>query len=231
MPRYSLLFVLPLLILYEVLALALAGPDRSGVRNAADVMLRQLATLLGGTHGPAVLGAAVVIGCLVLVRRDLKRGGGVRPGIFTMMLAESCVHAVLLGVVVGTLTVQILGPLARLSVGDIAAMGVPTQIMLSLGAGLYEELVFRVLLVGALTWAARIILGVPVKAAVIFAVIGSALLFSAFHYIGPYGDELRLGSFVFRTLAGVVFSVLYVLRGFGITAWAHALYDLFLLLL
>jgi hypothetical protein len=59
-------------------------------------------------------------------------------------------------------------------------------------------------------------------------VVLGALIFSAFHYIGPYGDRLELGSFTFRAVAGVLFSGMYVLRGFGITAWTHALYDVFL---
>ena len=58
------------------------------------------------------------------------------------------------------------------------------------------------------------------------AVVLSALIFAAFHYIGPYGDVLRLDSFVFRFIGGLAFSIVYVLRGFGITAWTHALYDL-----
>jgi len=61
------------------------------------------------------------------------------------------------------------------------------------------------------------------------AVLG-ALLFSVFHYIGPYGDAFQLYSFVFRAIAGLVFSALFLARGFGITAWTHALYDAFLLL-
>jgi hypothetical protein len=47
--------------------------------------------------------------------------------------------------------------------------------------------------------------------------------------VGPFGDRLEVGSFVFRTVAGLAFSGLYVTRGFGITAWTHALYDIFLL--
>jgi hypothetical protein len=62
----------------------------------------------------------------------------------------------------------------------------------------------------------------------IFATAFGALIFSAFHYVGPYGDRLELPSFIFRTIAGVLFSGLYLLRGFGITAWTHALYDVFL---
>ena len=64
-----------------------------------------------------------------------------------------------------------------------------------------------------------------------FAVVISALIFSAFHYIGPFGDLLDLQSFTFRMLSGLAFSGLFVLRGFGVTAWTHALYDSFLLLL
>ena len=58
-----------------------------------------------------------------------------------------------------------------------------------------------------------------------------ALIFSAFHYVGALGDAFTVSSFVFRAIAGVAFSVLYVTRGFGVTAWTHALYDLGLSLL
>ncbi|MFI5229672.1 MAG: CPBP family intramembrane glutamic endopeptidase, partial [Gemmatimonadales bacterium] len=106
----------------------------------------------------------------------------------------------------------------------------PTRLMLSLGAGLYEELFFRVLLVGGLAAGARIVLGLGQRAGGVLAATVGALVFAAFHYIGPYGDPLQLQSFVFRTLSGLAFSGLYLLRGFGITAWTHALYDAMLLL-
>ena len=63
-----------------------------------------------------------------------------------------------------------------------------------------------------------------------WAALLGAVVFSAFHYVGPYGDQLQVYSFVFRTIAGLAFSALFLLRGFGITAWTHALYDAFLLL-
>ena len=101
--------------------------------------------------------------------------------------------------------------------------------MVSLGAGLYEELVFRVVLVSALAWVGSRALGWRSWTAGVWATVTGALVFSAFHYIGPYGDPLRLESFVFRAIGGLFFSGLYLLRGFGITAWTHALYDVFLL--
>jgi len=102
--------------------------------------------------------------------------------------------------------------------------------MLSLGAGLYEELLFRVLLVGSVAWAGRRLLGWWPLVAGIWAALFGAVVFSGFHYIGPYGDQFTLYSFVFRTIAGLAFSALFLLRGFGITAWTHGLYDAFLLL-
>ena len=102
--------------------------------------------------------------------------------------------------------------------------------MLSLGAGLYEELFFRVLLVTGLATGARVVFGLGKRAGGVLAAVLGALIFSAFHYIGPYGDQLQLQSFVFRALSGLAFSGLYLMRGFGITAWTHALYDAFLLL-
>ena len=74
------------------------------------------------------------------------------------------------------------------------------------------------------------LLGLGRRGAGILAAVVGAVLFSAFHYIGPYGDRLTAYSFVFRTIAGLAFSALFLLRGFGITAWTHALYDAFLLL-
>ena len=63
-----------------------------------------------------------------------------------------------------------------------------------------------------------------------FATVLGAVIFSAFHYIGPLGDTLELGSFTFRMVAGLLLSGLFLARGFGIAAWTHALYDVFLTL-
>jgi hypothetical protein len=78
--------------------------------------------------------------------------------------------------------------------------------MISLGAGIYEELVFRVLLVSGLAWLMSRVIRLRPTAAGVSAVIIGALIFSMFHYIGPYGDDLALASFTFRAVAGVLFS-------------------------
>ena len=146
------------------------------------------------------------------------------------MLAESAVLAIAFGIVVGALTARILGSMHLLAIGQIEQANWPTRLMLSLGAGLYEELFFRVLLVSALAAGARVFLGANGRWAGVLATVVGAVVFSAFHYIGPYGDSFQVQSFAFRTISGVAFSALYLVRGFGITAWTHALYDAFLLL-
>lgn len=228
-PRYSLLFALPLLLAYEALAAALPDATRTGLRNGADVILQQLFVLLAGRHGPLVFWSVLIVGCLALVVRDARRNpGGLSAGVFLLMLAESIALAVLCGVVVGTVTSGLLGALAFQN-GTLDTLGWPTRLMLSLGAGLYEELLFRVLLVSLLAWTARHIFGWRPLVAGAFAVILGAFVFSAFHYVGPYGDPLELFSFTYRMVAGLFFSALYLLRGFGITAWTHALYDVLVL--
>jgi hypothetical protein len=227
-PRYSLLFALPLLLCYEGLAFLLSGDAITGVRNGADVLLKSAFLWLGGRDGLLVFGVVLVGIAGVQVWRDLRKGGTVTGRYYLGMAAESVVYALLFGVVAGTLTGLILRGATPLSAGPMAGLDLPTQLMISLGAGLYEELLFRVLLVTLLARLARVGFGWPPLAAGSFAVLVGALVFSAFHYIGPYGDVLELGSFTFRAVAGVLFSSLYLLRGFGITAWTHALYDVFL---
>ena len=236
-PRYSVLFALPLLIGYEALAALLAQPGRGELRNGADALFRAAFTAVAGPRGNAIFMAAVILLGVGLVIRDKRRNrDAFRVGFFAGMLAESAVLAGIFGIVIGVATAQLLGSLHVLSVANAAAAApltkLPwaTRLMLSLGAGLYEELFFRVFLVTGLATGARALLGFRTRAAGIFAAVIGALLFSAFHYIGPYGDPLQLQSFVFRALSGLAFSGLYLLRGFGITAWTHALYDAFLLL-
>jgi hypothetical protein len=234
-PRYSLLFALPLLVFYQVLAVLLAHGERS-IRNGADVILQALFTAVAGAWGPPLFMICLIGAGLWLVTRDMRaHGSRLRGGVFAAMLGESIALALIFGFVVGSVTSGVLGMLQTLAVpgggGGGHAMDWWTRLMVSLGAGIYEELLFRVLLVGAIAAAARALLGWRPLAAGIAACVAGAAIFSAFHYIGPYGDRWELYSFAFRMVAGLFFSGLYLARGFGITAWTHALYDVLLLLM
>jgi len=231
--RYSLLFALPLLLLYEALAAVLTrDPSVGGVRNGADVVLKELFLATVGGRGPLLFMAVVVGVSLWLVWRDMRaHRWQLRAWIFGGMVLESLGLALALGTVVGALTARLLGPLGALAAGsDVGALDWPTQLMLSVGAGLYEELLFRVVVVAAIANGTRLAFGWGRGAAGVVATIVGALIFSAFHYVGPYGDDFALQSFTFRAIAGVMFSALYLTRGFGITAWTHAMYDVMVMM-
>ena len=86
-------------------------------------------------------------------------------------------------------------------------------------------MLFRLLLLPALVWACERI-GSSAAAAAFWALVGSSLLFSLAHYVGPLGDTFAIYSFTFRFLAGLFFAVLFMARGFGIAAVTHAIYDI-----
>lgn len=107
-----------------------------------------------------------------------------------------------------------------------------TNIVTGVGAGIYEELVFRLILIGVLMVLFQDVIGLSRQNAIVLSVLMSAALFSAHHHIA--WDDGRLvrsapfewAEFSFRTIAGVYFAVLFAIRGFGITAGTHAFYDI-----
>ena len=106
------------------------------------------------------------------------------------------------------------------------------SIVTGMGAGIYEELVFRLILICLLVVFFQDLLRTPYTNALILAVLISAAMFSAHHHIVFVGGRFGLGvpfswtEFGFRTVAGVYFSVLFAVRGFGITAGTHVFYDI-----
>lgn len=117
--------------------------------------------------------------------------------------------------------------------GDSAPMPqLVVDIVTGIGAGIYEELVFRLILICLLMLVLEDLLGMSHLRSIILAVVISAALFSAHHHVffvnGRFGagEVFSLGRFMFRTLAGVYFAVLFAVRGFGIAAGTHAFYNI-----
>jgi len=228
-PLTSLVFTLPLVAAYEGGVLLLG---RGSPRNGADVWLRELLETLGfGQY--FLLPLATLTGLLAwqfLAHDRWKLSLAVLPG----MVAESVLWAVVL-VGVGRLQ-QSVWPL------DLAAgagwfldvgppgfgagwRGIAARVVGYCGAGLYEEVLFRLLLLPIGVWLFGR-LGCGPVAAGGWALAVSSLLFSAAHYVGPLGDTFEIGSFTFRAIAGMLFAVLFLVRGFGIAAGSHFFYDL-----
>lgn len=229
-PWYGFLFALPVLLAYEALELWLQ-PQWT---NGADAIL---ARLLAGVVGPearatAMLVILVVAGlaCWWADRRQRPAAGGrISSGYLVGMFAESLVYALLLGSAVNFILGLLLPGGLGLQIGGVAGMSPLERLTMALGAGIYEELLFRVLIMGGL--ALLLIHGLRVGGvtAWIFAAVVSSVVFSLFHYLGPGSESFAFDSFLFRTVAGGVLAAIYGLRGFGIAVWAHALYDVFVM--
>jgi membrane protease YdiL (CAAX protease family) len=229
---YSLIFALPLLLAYELGASAMGGQSGS-IRNGADVMLRQVLAIGGIQSTLAFTGLLAVIALAVIIVEQRRKRVPLQAGVFAMMLLESAAYAMAFGTVVGTVTAFLMGGVGghlAIQTGVMGQLPMWQGVVLSLGAGIYEELFFRVILVGGLILLFRAG-GLDRKRSAAFAIVLAALLFSAFHYVGPYAYPWSMQSFLFRFLSGLVFSAMFVVRGFGITAWTHALYDVFLTVL
>lgn len=224
---YGFLAALPLFVLYEVgVLLANRGPGE--IRVGADVWLKTLLALLGGT-GWMALGAAVLAVGVVVFWRDRERRPPIVPRYFGLLVAESLVYAVVLALVVGGAVGALFGAwpvaLPDLALAQLAELGLGLQLALSIGAGLYEELVFRVVLVGGLFWLAHRLGGAERRRAYVVAAVVGAAVFSAVHHVGPFGDPFTVSVFTFRFLFGLALNAVFLLRGFALAAWTHALYD------
>ena len=227
---YALLFALPLLVLYEAGAAMVSGD--TGLRNGADVMLRTLLAA-GGIHSTLVFTGILLIGGILLVARERRREKvPLRAPVFAGMAAESVIYALVFGTIVGAMTSWVLTGvrLAADPGGSLDKLPLGETVVLSLGAGFYEELLFRVLLVGGLLAVFKSA-GIGKTARSIWAALLAAFLFSGFHYVGPYAYPLELGSCTFRVLSGLALNARVITRGFGITAWTHALYDIYVMAL
>lgn len=213
-PLTSLAFTLPLVLAYEGGVLLLG---RGSPRNGADVWLRQALDGLGfGTY--FLLPVLTVVGLLAWhhVQHDRWRFS---PAVLVGMCVECLVLALLL---VGLARLQ--SRIWPLAIGEGAA-ALLARFVGYCGAGLYEEVLFRLLMLPAVAWVCRR-LGATPGAASAWAVLATSVVFSAAHYVGPLGDTFELHSFAFRTLAGLFFATLFLVRGFGIAAGTHAAYDM-----
>ena len=96
---------------------------------------------------------------------------------------------------------------------------------LALGAGVYEELLFRLLLIGGgALLLGKVFMWSRTPSMAVMLVI-SSLLFAGAHHVGPLGEPLESYSFLYRTVCGVALGALFLARGFGVAAWTHSIYN------
>ena len=251
-PLADLALTLPLFVVYHL------GVVWLDVQNAADIVTRELKALASASL-PAYSGLTLAIGAVFAgILLVLGRGHTLRWQRFALVALEGVLYAVAMRLVAsyvvgrvhlaagaqpiessGFMVVSWFGgslsppPLALL--GEPQSIGFMTAVVLSLGAGLYEEIAFRVGLYGLgrkvlLAMMPEALPGQRLLASLGWAVL-SAAVFSGWHYVGQFGDPFELRSFLFRWVCGLVFTLIYVFRGFAPVVWTHALYDIWVMAL
>ena len=221
----GLLFALPLLAVYELGVLLF----RSEINAAADILKTPISWLQ--QHPMQIFGAdAVLLVGLVLIGIALAavwrvgRLGALHARTFLGMFSESLLYAMLLGPLA-------LAPITgELKFGGFSPHlgGLPLKLVVAAGAGFYEEAFFRFAVLGAVFYLAKEVGRLRPFTAGALALVLSGAFFSAAHFLGG-GETPDLGNFIYRLAAGMILGLVFLTRGFGIAAWTHAIYDLYIL--
>ena len=220
----SLVLVFPLFITYQIGVLFTLP-----MLNGADFLTVFLFRNLGLSTGAYLAYTAAVAVAFVIAVALLRRKQRFDPKLIVPVFVESAIYALTMGSLIVFVMTRVLHVSPRLA-GGIAGQGLGTRFVMSLGAGVWEETIFRLGIMTGLVVLLERVLGMGRWVAVALALIVSSVLFSAMHHIPPYGDPLQLGVFVFRVLAGCFFGLIYWFRGFAIAVYTHALYDVYVLL-
>jgi len=209
---------LPLLLLYNI---GLLMPGNKSM-NAAD-MLTGLVMRFAGLKGFLIVNGILVCTSIVLLALLIKRGQ-FRPGHWLLL----CLEGLILGLLMGRCVIYVMAEAHLLAVGGMDHPPFFQALTMSAGAGYWEELVFRLLMVGGPIAIAR--RGVTKQGGRgrliltgLVAVVISSFLFSLAHYLGQ--ESFDFYTFWYRTLSGLVFSSVFLLRGFAVAAYTHFLYD------
>lgn len=211
---FGLVAILPLLAGYEALALWSNRGQQMQLRNGADVILREMLNWIG-IHSPFYIGILIVaIITLALQSRQIRTR--LKVPYFFSAIVESMVYALFMVYALIPLTAMLLSI-------SLPAKSLHTELMLAMGAGVYEELVFRAFLFAGSAYALHRILDLQPLTCYLLCAFFSSVLFSIAHYMG--GESFRLYSAAFRFLAGLVLCLIYRWRGLGIAAWSHTIYN------
>ena len=226
-PIVSLIFIVPILLVYE---LACIGFDQTAIRTGVDQWLHQLLSVMG--IGPVIVLPILTAGVLLYLHHRNRDNWQVSPKTFLVMVVESAG----LGMILFS-AARAYHLLAYVDVALVCSVNTQSAGAEGMGywlgdtfgyfgAGIYEELIFRLLLLpGLIVLFAK---WTPKKRnAVLLGLIATSLLFATSHYniINPAGSSFELGSFAFRFLASVLFCVIFIYRGFGIVVGTHVAYD------
>ena len=232
-PLNVLAFLLPLIVAYE-LGLALLLRSETGVLTiTAHQWILTFFNLFGvGTTGCLYLGGILIIVVLLLWHLLNRDPWKIEPATLGLMVVESLfltLPLLVLARIIDTADVGMMAAALEMQ-RQMAAQSTGAKLAISVGAGLYEELVFRMMLIAALHFFLVDMMKASNNLGTGVAIVVAAAAFAWYHPLGG-GDEQALRTVVFYFAAGLYFGAVYALRGFGIVVAVHALYDVVTILM
>ena len=218
-PWYSFIFAFPALIIYELVLFWMRNVEFTYIQNGADVLIEQIIynSSFEVLHVSSTIFFIALIFVLVYQKKKFK-SLQVNMKYLNLMIIESLTYASVLFFIMGNIYLM-----------DVSSNDLLCNIILSFGAGIYEELIFRVLLIYIFIQLIKFLFRLGDFSAQFYAIFFSAILFSLFHFIGI--ESFNNEAFAVRFIAGIFLAILYVQRGFGITAITHSIYDIFVIFL
>ncbi|MBN4052757.1 CPBP family intramembrane metalloprotease [Roseiflexus sp. AH-315-K22] len=226
-PLHILAFLLPFIIFYWVGSALFLSTEGSVEAIKAERILGGFFDIFG-VVSPYLSGIALIVVLLVwhLFLHDRWR---VHPRVVLLMGLESTLWMLPLLVAMALLPGG--GGMVQLEQVAAAPPAWAQNLTIAIGAGIYEELLFRMILIAMIHLVLVDLVKLPNTKANIVAVIVSSLAFAVYHdgVLGP--DAVNWPMLLTFFTAGCYFGVLYLWRGFGIAVGVHALYDIVVLVL
>ena len=213
-----MILIFPLLIAYEILGLVVNYNLPFEIRNGADVLLRQAFLTFGKIGNLTLFGILLFIPILFFLKAKKSNSeNNIKISYLILMIAEGLFFGTLLYVIfINTHNLLILGK---------GGLGIFDKLYLAIGAGIFEEFIFRLLLIGLISYLILKVFKFDKMSIFIPLILISSFIFSGFHYIGNFGDNFNWSTFLLRFSAGCYLGTLFAFRGFGICVISHIIYD------
>ena len=238
-PLHVLVFLAPLILFYEIAAAVHVMQGAGGAeetiraRKILEYFFRMFD--IGGLYLPGILVCVVLLTWHILIRDPWR----IRGRVLGWMAVESLVWTppvlvlgqVLYRLLSGTAggppeAVSMIGAVAN----EFAARPLTARAAIAVGAGLYEEMLFRMVLIAILHAVLVDLMGLKERRGTVLSVLMAAVAFAFYHDLTLKTGGIDWASAAFYTFIGLYMGVIYVLRGFGIVVAVHAAYDLAVLL-
>jgi len=213
-----------MIIIYEAMILFYKNSSvsvPSYFRNGVDVMLRSFFNEFG-ENGNIIFFVVVLSIFLFVISNNFTviKEGKINFKFLVYMLIESAFIASLFTLIIVSFSSMVLFEHSE------QHSSIFELFYLSVGAGIWEEILFRLIIMGSFIYIFSKVIYLSIPSSVLLSILLSSFMFAAFHYTGPYGEGFSTYTFLVRYVGGVLLGTIYFIRGIGIAVYTHIFYDL-----